>query len=50
MGKNIRKNLKGKYSVQPLDHAKKSVRDILKTASKRSIQKNRGGNRGINNK
>ena len=42
MGKNISKNLKGKYSVQPLDHAKKSARDVLKTTSKKINPKKQG--------
>ena len=43
MGKNIdksiRKNLRGKNSQRLLDHAKQSATDVLKTASKRAIQK-----------
>ena len=38
MGKNISKNLRSKYSQKPLDHAKRSAIDALKTASKRAIQ------------
>ena len=33
------KNLSGKYSKKLLDHAKQSVTDACKTASKRAIQK-----------
>ena len=43
MGKNIgeivSKNLSSKYSQKPFDHAKKSATDVLKTSSKRVIQK-----------
>ena len=46
IGKNISKNLSGKYSPSMLvtrqkllDHAKKSAIDVLKTSSKRFIQK-----------
>ena len=39
MCKNIGKNLSGKYSQNLLDSAKKYTTDILKTASKRVIQK-----------
>ena len=39
IGGNISKNLSGKYSQKPLDHAKKSATDALKTFSKRVIQK-----------
>ena len=37
--KNIGKHLNCKYSRKPLDHAKKSAIDALKTASRRIIQK-----------
>ena len=39
MGKNISKNLTGKYHQGVLDHAKKSAAYALKNVSKRSIQK-----------
>ena len=39
IGKNITKNLSGKYSQKPLDHTKKSDTDALKTISKRAIKK-----------
>ena len=39
MGKNISKNLTGKYRQEVLDHAKKSAAYALKNVSKRSIQK-----------
>ena len=39
MGKNMSKNLSGRYSKKLLDHAKKSATDTLKTSSKRVIQK-----------
>ena len=39
IGKNISKNISSKYSQKLLDHAKESVADVLKTASKRVIQK-----------
>ena len=41
MGKNMSKNFSSKYSQKPLDHAKKSATDALKTASKRVIQRSR---------
>ena len=34
IGKNISKNISSKYSQKLLDHAKESVADVLKTASK----------------
>ena len=39
IGKNISKSLSSKYSQKRLDHAKQSVTDALKTASKRAILK-----------
>ena len=39
IGKNVSKNLSGKYSHKLLDHAKQSTTDALKTISKRVIQK-----------
>ena len=39
IGKNVSKNLSGKYSQKLLTHAKKSATDVLKTTSKRVIQK-----------
>ena len=39
IGKNISKNLSGKYSRKVLDHAKQSVTNALKTSSKWVIQK-----------
>ena len=43
MGKNIgeivSKNLSSKYSQKLFDHAEKSATDVLKTTSKRVIQK-----------
>ena len=39
VGKNISKNLSGKNSQKLLDHAKQSAPDVLKTTSKRAIQK-----------
>ena len=39
IGKNISKDLSDKYSQKLLDHAKQSVTDSLKAASKRRIQK-----------
>ena len=39
IGKNISKNLRGKYGQKPLDHAKQFVIDAIKTSSKRVIQK-----------
>ena len=51
IGKNISKNLIGKYSQKLLDHAKEFVTDALKTSSKRVIQKTAeatGGNKIAN--
>ena len=39
IGKNISKNLIGKYSQKLLDHAKQFATDTFETASKRGIQK-----------
>ena len=39
IGRNISKNLTGKYSHRLLDHAKQSATDAFKTASERAIQK-----------
>ena len=39
MGKNISKNLSGKYSQKLLDHVKQSATDAFKTNSKRVTQK-----------
>ena len=39
IGKNISKNLNSEYSQKRLHHTKQSVTDILKTTSKREIQK-----------
>ena len=38
-GKNIGKNLSDKYGQKVVDSARKSATDVLKTASKRAIQK-----------
>ena len=38
-GKNISKNLSGKYIHKRLDHAKQSASDALKTSPKQVIQK-----------
>ena len=37
--KNIDKNISSKYSQKPVDSAKRSATDAIKTASKRAIQK-----------
>ena len=37
--KNMGKSLNNKYGQKPLDIAKKSTADAIKTASKRAIQK-----------
>ena len=37
--KNIGKNLSNKYSQKRLDSAKQSTADVIKTVSKRAIQK-----------
>ena len=42
IGKDISKNLSGKCSQKLLDHAKQFATDVLKTASKRAIQKTTG--------
>ena len=39
-GKNISKNLSGRYSQKLLDYAKQSATDVPKTMSNRVIQKN----------
>ena len=39
MGKNISKNLGGKYSQKIIDHAKQSAKYALEISSKRVIQK-----------
>ena len=39
IGKNIGKNISNKYSQKLVDTAKKSATDVIKTASKRPIQK-----------
>ena len=39
IGKNISKNLCSKYNQKHLDHAKQSAKDVLKTNSKKVIQK-----------
>ena len=39
IGKYLSKNWSGKYSQKRLDHAKQSVTDAFKTASKGEIQK-----------
>ena len=41
--KNISKNISSQYSKKLLDHAKQSATNVLKTASKRAIQKTTGG-------
>ena len=41
--KKISKNLRGKYSQKPLNHAKKSATYILKNSSKLVIQKTATG-------
>ena len=38
IGKNISKNLSGKYRLKLFDHAKQSTTDVLKNSSKRVIQ------------
>ena len=37
--KNLDKNLSNGYGQKPLDSAKKSTADVIKTVSKRAIQK-----------
>ena len=44
IGKNISRNLSGKYSQKLLDHAKQSATDAFKTDSKKSNSKNSGSN------
>ena len=41
--KNMGKSLTNKYGQKPLDSAKKSTTDAIKTASKRTIQKTAEG-------
>ena len=38
IGKSVSKNLSGKYGQKPLDHAKQSAADAIKTSSKGLIQ------------
>ena len=38
MGRNITKNLSGKYTQKLIDHAKQSATDALKTTTKMAIQ------------
>ena len=45
IGKNISKNVSSKYSQKLFDHAQQSATDLLKTTSKRAIQKNSRRNR-----
>ena len=42
--KNMGKNLSNKHGQKLLDSAKKSTTDVIKTASKRAIQKNSRSN------
>ena len=42
--KNMGKNLSNKYGQKPIDRAKKSTTDAIKTTSKRAIQKNSRSN------
>ena len=37
IAKSISKNLSGKYSKKPLDHARQSATDVIETFSKRII-------------
>ena len=39
IGRNISKSLSGEYCQRPLDHAKESATDALKTASKDQFKK-----------
>ena len=48
IGKTLSKILSGKYSLKPLDHAKNSATDGLKTSSKRIIQKGAEGTSDLN--
>ena len=41
ISENICKNVSGRYGQKPLDHAKQSAADALKTSSKRVIQNSR---------
>ena len=47
IGKSISISLTSKYSQKLLDHAKQSATDVLKTASKRSIQKTGAATRDL---
>ena len=44
VAKDMGKSLSSKYGQKRLDSAKKSITDAIKTASKRSIQKNSRNN------
>ena len=46
--KNIGKNLSNNYGQKLLDSAEKSTTDAIKTASKKTIQKNSRSNRWFN--
>ena len=46
MGKNIGKNVSGRYSQKPFDHAKKSATDALKSFSRIVFQKQQKQLRG----
>ena len=39
MGRNLSKNLSGKYSKTPVNHGKQSAKDVFKTASKKDLLK-----------
>ena len=47
IGKSISISLTSKYSQKLLDHAKQSATDVLKTASKRSVQKTGAATRDL---
>ena len=46
--KNMGKDLSNKYGQKLLNSGKKSTTDVIKTASKRAIQKNSRSNRCFN--
>ena len=47
IGKDVSKNISGKYSQKPLDHVKQSATNVFKTASKTSIQKTAEATRNL---
>ena len=50
IGKNISKNLSGKYSQKPLDYTKKSVTYVFNIVSERAVKKAKATGDIIGNK